>query len=88
MSIAAAPGGGAALIWALDDSANGTNGTTLGPAILRAYSSSTLASTLYTSSGKASDTGGNAIKFMVPVVANGHVYVGGSRQLTVYGLLH
>lgn len=87
-SISAAPGGSSALIWVLDTSANGTNGTNLGAAVLRAYSSTTLSTTLYSSSTNASDNGGNAIKFSVPLVANGHVYVGGSRQLTVYGLLH
>jgi hypothetical protein len=87
-SISAPPGGGSALIWVLDVSANGTNGSSPGPAVLRAYSSTGLGTTLYSSSTNASDQGGSSTKFSVPVVANGHVYVGGSRQLTVYGLLH
>jgi hypothetical protein len=87
VSVSAAPGGGAGILWVLDDSANGPS-SPLGPSILRAYSSSSLATTLYSSSAKASDTSGNAIKFMPPVIANGHVYVGGARQLTVYGLLN
>jgi hypothetical protein len=87
VSVSAAPGGGA-LIWALENRANGTDGTSLGPAVLRAYNSSDLGVTLYSSSAKASDTGANAIKFTVPVVANGHVYVGGSRQFVVYGPLN
>ena len=87
-SISAAPGGGPALIWVLDTSGNGTDASTLGPAVLRAYSSSGLGTTLYSSSNNASDSAGNAIKFSVPVVANGHVYVGGSGRFTVYGLLH
>jgi hypothetical protein len=87
-SISAPPGSGSGLIWVLDTSANGTAGLQLGPAILRAYTSNSLGAAIYSSSSNASDAGGNAIKFAVPVVANGHVYVGGSRQLTVYGLLH
>jgi hypothetical protein len=82
-----------AVVWVLDNSANGTPSGTLnevapplGPAILRAYDATNLATTLYDSSMLSTDTGGNAIKFTVPVVANGHVYVGGSQQLTVYGV--
>jgi len=88
LSISAAPGGGAGIVWALDDTNNGTNGTNLGPQVLRAYSTSNLGSTLYSSSTKASDTAGNAVKFAVPTVANGHVYVGGYPQLTVYGFIN
>jgi hypothetical protein len=85
--ISAAPSGGA-IVWALNNTANGTdNGSTeLGPAILRAYDASDLGNTLYTSSALAADAGGTAVKFTVPVVANGHVYVSGRSQLTVYGL--
>ena len=85
--LSASPSGGS-LIWVLDNNANGTdNGSaTLGPAILRAYDATNLASTLYTSSALAADKGGEAAKFTVPVVANGHVYVAGYNALTVYGL--
>lgn len=87
VSISASPAGNA-LVWALDNNANGTdNGSaSLGPAVLRAYDATNLATTLYTSSALAADSGGPAVKFTVPVVANGHVYVPGNGQLTVYGL--
>ncbi|MEP6883751.1 MAG: PQQ-binding-like beta-propeller repeat protein, partial [Gammaproteobacteria bacterium] len=81
--IGAAPGGGAVL-WALDTSNNGTGGAGVGAAMLRAYDASNLGTRLFSSDG-SSDTGPDAIKFAVPVVANGHVYVGGSNLLVVYG---
>jgi chitodextrinase/regulation of enolase protein 1 (concanavalin A-like superfamily) len=79
------------ILWLLDNVANGTtsNGgnTALGPAVLRGYDATNLGTLLYSSSALASDTGGNAVKFTVPTVANGRVYVGGAGTLTVYGLL-
>ena len=67
-----------------DDCANA--GNPAGPSILRAYDATNLGNTLYSSSTLAADQGGLAIKFTVPVVANGHVYIGGSGMVTVYGL--
>jgi hypothetical protein len=86
--ISASPAGNA-MVWVLDNSGNGTdsNGSQpSAPAVLRAYDAANLATTLYSSSTLSSDAAGNAVKFTVPVVANGHVYVAGSHQLTVYGL--
>ena len=85
------------IVWALDTSAYVSPANAChpsgGPAILRAYDATTLAR-LYSSDGKGSTdaAAGNAIKFQVPVVANGHVYVasgrdgGGASYLTIYGL--
>jgi len=86
-SISASPSGGA-VVWVLDNNATGTdNGAAaLGPAILRAYNASNLGTTLYSSSSLSADTAGNAAKYTVPLVANGHVYVAGAGTLTVYGL--
>jgi hypothetical protein len=84
-SISAAPSGGG-IVWVLDTSRNGTDGGSSGPAILRAYDATNLGSTLYSSATLPADAAGNATKFMLPVVANGHVYVAGSGTLTVYGL--
>jgi hypothetical protein len=79
---------GSTLVWALDNNANGTdNGSAApGPAILRAYDATNLGTTLYSSANRAADAGGNAVKFTLPVVANGHVYIAGAGTLTVYGL--
>jgi len=87
--ISASPSGGA-IVWVLDNNANGTStadgNRALGAAVLRAYDATNLATTLYSSATLPADTGGNAVKFAVPVVANGHVYVAGVGTLTVYGL--
>lgn len=82
------------IVWVLDNSANGaTFGFSYGPAVLKAFDANNLANRLYSSASAAADTGGNAVKFTVPTVANGKVYVAGggatigkSGQLTVYGL--
>jgi chitodextrinase len=85
--ISASPSGGA-IVWVLNNNANGTdNGSgALGPAILRAYDATNLGTTLYSSATLPADSAGEAAKFALPVVANGHVYVAGYNALTVYGL--
>jgi hypothetical protein len=88
VSVSAAPGGGSALIWALDNANNGTSGSPFGPATLRAYNSSNLGATLFSSNTAPSDAGPIAVKFTVPMIANGHVYVGGARAFAVYGPLN
>ena len=76
------------IAWALDTNTNGTdNGTAMGPAILRAYDATDLDILLWSSATLATDTCGDAVKFVVPTVANGKVYVAGNNQVTVYGLL-
>jgi hypothetical protein len=84
--VTASPAGNA-VVWALDNSANGAGfSAKLGPAVLRAYDATQLGTTLYSSSSLPADAAGPALKFTVPVIANGHVYVGGGGQVTVYGL--
>lgn len=85
--------GTSGIVWALDNSAyfGGTpNGgvNTPGPAILHAYKADDLTTELYNSTQAGSrDITGVAIKFTAPTIANGHVYIGGAGQVTVYGVL-
>jgi len=59
-----------------------------GNATLRAYDAGNISSTLYSSStNSARDNPGASVKFVVPTVANGKVYVGTNSGLAVYGLL-
>ena len=63
--------------------------TTHGAAILYAWNANNLGDMLYASStNSARDNAGGAMKFEIPVVTNGKVYLAGSHLLDVYGLLH
>jgi Putative Ig domain len=88
------------IAWALNNSAYCTNqSSSCGPTVLHAYDATNLATEVWNSS-TAADRAGNAVKFTVPTVANGKVYVGTrgnntggvfgstsvSGELNVYGL--
>jgi hypothetical protein len=58
------------------------------PAILRAYSTNDLSKPLYSSNQAVPrDTAGGGVKFVVPTIANGMVYLGAQSEVDVYGLL-
>ena len=88
-----ASGGTNGIVWALDNSQYCTpQSPGCGPAVLHAYDATNLATELWNSGS----TAGNAVKFTVPTVANGKVYIGtrgsdqtsgGIGELDVYGLL-
>lgn len=67
-----------AILWVIDPR---------NPGVLRAYDPMNLATEFWNSSQRASDKGGAGVKFSVPTVANGKVYVGTKTELDVYGLL-
>ena len=65
------------IVWALRNNAYcTTQSTSCGPAILRAYDATNVATELWHSDANVADAAGNAVKFAVPTVANGKVYVG------------
>jgi hypothetical protein len=73
------------IVWVVDSSAFYSKSG--GPAILRAYNANNLSTELYDSNqAGTADQPGPAVKFAVPTVANGKVYIATRTQLTVYGL--
>ncbi|MEO8676536.1 MAG: hypothetical protein ABI569_13225, partial [Casimicrobiaceae bacterium] len=77
-------GAGGGIMWLLQ--AEGWK--TAQPAILHAYDATNIANELYnTTQAGARDTLGPAIKFSVPTIVNGKVYVGTGNALAILGLL-
>ena len=87
--IISANGTSNAILWIVDSDAFSKPATPGGPAILIAYDANNLASgLLYTSSQNlVRDNPGGAVKFSVPTVANGKVYMGTEGQVSVFGVL-
>lgn len=77
------------ILWDIDNSAyNSDDPTQSGAAILHAYDATNVAKELYNSSQVGSrDKAGQALKFTVPTIANGRVFIPTANELDIYGLL-
>jgi hypothetical protein len=82
-------GASGGIVWSPDISAYGVPAPAQGPAVLHAFDATNLGTELWNSSQAAStrDQAGNAVKFSVPTIANGKVYLGTRTEIEVYGLL-
>jgi outer membrane protein assembly factor BamB len=75
-------GASGAVLWVLDNGSFRSRA----PTVLHAYDATNLATELYNGSNHPEDQAGPAVKFSVPTVANGKVYVGTQNSLAVYGI--
>ena len=65
------------IVWAIDNGQYCTQQSPgCGAAVLHAFDATQLSSELWNSTQAAGDSAGNAVKFTVPTVANGKVYIG------------
>lgn len=72
------------IVWAIDTAGRVQGGP---PAVLRAYDADDVSVELYGSNAAGSrDAAGPGVKFSVPTIADGRVFVGTQSELDIYGL--
>lgn len=101
-SVSSRPDNTNGIVWVLDNSQYCTSFSPgCGPAVLHAYDAGNLANEIWNSTQGVGNAPGNAVKFTVPTIANGRVYVGtrgdnkggadestsSPGELDVYGIL-
>ena len=75
-----------AIVWAIETQGQVQGGAA---AVLHAYDATNVSTELYNSNQAGSrDVPGPAVKFSVPTIVNGKVYMGTQTDVDVYGLLH
>jgi hypothetical protein len=80
--VVSAHGAADGIVWTLETNGSGA------PGVLRAHAAADVSVDLYSSNQLATrDDPGPAIKFAVPTVAEGRVYIGAQGQVSVFGLL-
>jgi len=84
-TVVSANGKDNAILWLVQSNTYGSGGVE----VLYAFDADNVANELYdsTQAPNRSDHAGPAIKFVVPTVANGKVYIAASGEVDVYGLL-
>ncbi len=77
-----------AIAWVIDASAynNANSGSSSGPSVLRAFNATNLSLQLFNSNLKGSDNAPGTVKYPVPTVADGKVFVAGDFGVAVYGI--
>jgi hypothetical protein len=74
-----------AIVWAIETAGQVQGGAA---AVLHAYDATNVATELYNSNQAGTrDVPGAAVKFSVPTIANGRVYIGTQTDVDIYGLL-
>ena len=75
------------IVWEIDNTFYGFPGPGPNPGVLHAYDATTLKEVYNSNQFGALDQLAPAVKFTVPTVTNGHVYVGSQYAVEVFGLL-